>query len=96
MTIYRGNALWHREAGKSRPITDSPQANIGAYVGGSLQWSGRLAEFRIWDKARTAEEIGADWSRRLTGKGAGPGRLLASQPDRCERDDAGPGRQLSR
>ena len=71
MTIYRGNALWHREAGKSRPITDSPQANIGAYVGGSLQWSGRLAEFRIWDKARTAEEIGADSSRRLTGKEPG-------------------------
>ncbi len=71
MTIYRGNALWHREAGKSRPITDSPQANIGAFVGGSLQWSGRLAEFRIWDKARTAEEIGADSSRRLTGKEPG-------------------------
>ena len=69
MTIYRGNTLWHREAGKSRPITDSPQANIGAYVGGSLKWSGRLAEFRISDKARTAEEIGADSSRRLTGKG---------------------------
>src|SRR5208337_2034687 len=71
MTIYRGNGLWHREVGKSRPITDSPQANIGAYVGGSLNWSGRLAEFRIWDKARTAEEIGADSSRRLTGKEPG-------------------------
>ena len=71
MSIYRNGALWHREAGKSRPIGDIAHANIGSYVDGAYQWSGRLAEFRIWDKPRTEQEIAADCVRRLTGREPG-------------------------
>ena len=34
-------------------------------------WNGRIAEVRIWNKARTAEQIQADMSQRLTGQESG-------------------------
>jgi len=71
LLIYRGGALWHREAGKTRPITESPHAHIGAFAGGAYKWSGRLAEFRIWDKPRSEQEIRADMGRRVTGQEPG-------------------------
>ena len=71
MSIYRNGALWHRAGGQARPLAEGGYANIGAYVNGAHKWSGRLAEFRIWDRARTEEEIRADRGRRLTGKEPG-------------------------
>ena len=71
MSIYRNGALWHRAGGQARPLAEGGHANIGAYVNGSYKWSGRLAEFRIWDRPRTEEEVRADRGRRLTGKEPG-------------------------
>ena len=71
MAIYRDGALWNDASGQSRPITESQMAHIGAYVDGNYKWSGRLAEFRIWNRPRTAEEIRADRGRRLTGQEPG-------------------------
>jgi cyanobactin cluster PatC/TenC/TruC protein len=71
MSIYRNGALWQRVGGKARPLAEGGHANIGAFVNGAHKWSGRLAEFRIWDRARTEEEVRADRGRRLTGKEPG-------------------------
>ena len=46
-------------------------AIIGAYVDAYYPWSGRLSEFRLWDRPRTEEEIRADRGRRLTGREPG-------------------------
>ena len=51
MAIYRGGVLWHKGEERFRPITEGSLAIIGAYAEGNYKWSGRLAEFRIWDKA---------------------------------------------
>ena len=71
MAIYRDGALWHKEEGRTRPLSDAALAMIRAYADGNYKWSGRLADFRLWDKARTAEEIAADRSHRLTGREPG-------------------------
>ncbi len=71
MAIYRDGALWHKDGGRTKPLVDGALAIIGAYADGNYKWSGRLAEFRIWEKVRTAEEIAADRSRRLTGREPG-------------------------
>ncbi|MBV8611957.1 MAG: hypothetical protein JO034_31510, partial [Singulisphaera sp.] len=71
MSIYRNGALWLRAGGKARPLAEGRNANIGAFVDGTRKWSGRLAEFRIWDRARTEEEVRADRGRRLTGQEPG-------------------------
>ncbi|MGB8686527.1 MAG: LamG domain-containing protein, partial [Microcoleus sp.] len=41
---------------------------IGSYNGGSEFSKGQIAEVRIWNKARTQQEIQADMRKRLTGK----------------------------
>jgi Concanavalin A-like lectin/glucanases superfamily len=43
---------------------------IGCYNGGSEFTNGQIAEFRIWNKARTQAEIQANMNKRLTGKEA--------------------------
>jgi uncharacterized protein (DUF2252 family) len=67
MAIYRDGVLWHKDGGRTNPLTDGALAIIGAYIGENYKWAGRLAEFRIWDRARTAEEIAGGRSQRLTG-----------------------------
>jgi cyanobactin cluster PatC/TenC/TruC protein len=71
MKVYLDGVLWNKGVGKRKAIPESVLANIGAYVDGGNQWSGRLAEFRIWDKPRTAGEIFADQCRPLTGRESG-------------------------
>jgi len=71
MAIYRDGALWHKDGGRTKPLVDGALAIIGAYVEGNYKWSGRLADFRIWERARTAEEIAGDRSHRLTGREPG-------------------------
>ncbi|NEP86225.1 MAG: LamG domain-containing protein [Okeania sp. SIO2C2] len=58
--------------------TDSFQIGAGVWSGGTLDpFHGQMAEVRVWNKARSAEEIKADMRQRLTGQESG---LLAYFP----------------
>ncbi len=54
------------------PKLNCKKSAIGADIGGSnyglCEFHGKMAEVRIWNKARTQAEIQADMSKRLTGK----------------------------
>ena len=83
MAIYRNGVLRLREEGKTMPISESPIAYIGKSFM-NQHWGGWLAEFRIWDRARTDVEIAAAMNKRLTGSEPG---LIALWPlDRIEPD----------
>jgi len=84
MSIYHNGALWHHEGGKTVPISDAVIARVADSPSGAHGWNGWLAEFRLWDRARTAAEIGAAMNKRLTGSEPG---LVALWPlDRIEPD----------
>lgn len=52
--------------------SDSFKIGAGVWSGGTRNlFKGQISEVRIWNKARTAEEIKADMHRRLTGKESG-------------------------
>ncbi len=88
MSIYYEGGLWHHEVGKKRAIPASPFASIGSNHGGFQKWSGRLTEFRIWDRARSGAEISAYKDRRLTGAESG---LISLWPlDRINPDGTTP------
>ena len=88
MFIYFEGGPWHQETGKPRLIPASPFASIGSGHGGFQKWSGRLAEFRVWDRARTGPEILADKDRRLSG--VEPGLVSLWPLDRINSDGTTP------
>jgi hypothetical protein len=73
MFIYRNGKIWHQGSGRTQPISGLGKFLIGAfyYNNKSGKWSGPLAEFRMWNKARTQAEIQADMNKTLTGKESG-------------------------
>ncbi|MCF3627300.1 DUF2235 domain-containing protein [Planktothrix agardhii 1801] len=77
MYIYRNGGVWHRGNGHNRPLTGIKKLVIGSSVNSSHHWKGSLAEFYIWNQARTQEEIKQDMNRRLVGDELG---LLAYLP----------------
>ncbi|WP_438031091.1 LamG-like jellyroll fold domain-containing protein [Sorangium sp. So ce233] len=77
--LYRDGEVIAQDTTTSDLVASA--VTIGGVVGGSHQVSnpfhGDIAEVRIWDKARTADEIRADMRRRLAGTEA---NLLACYP----------------
>ncbi|MEA5581229.1 LamG-like jellyroll fold domain-containing protein [Nodularia harveyana UHCC-0300] len=73
MFIYRNGKIWHQGSGRTQPISGLQKFLIGAfyYNNKSGKWSGPLAEFRMWNKARTQAEIQADMNKTLTGNESG-------------------------
>lgn len=77
------NLLLYINGIESKSISHTPVDNYGSssdlFKIGAGVWSGgtqnpfkgQISEVRIWNKARTAEEIKADMHRRLTGKESG-------------------------
>lgn len=59
MKIYIDGVQFHSGTGKTKPI-DLRNFRIGRSLTGSTAWSGRLNEFRIWNKELSATTI-ADW-----------------------------------
>ncbi len=68
MAILCNGEPWHKETGRPKPIPESNLTCIGSSIDPNHKWSGRLAEFRIWDRPRTVEEVRADRGRRLSGR----------------------------
>jgi hypothetical protein len=67
MSIYRDGNLWHREQAKHRKMEPISAAYLGAFINGSDPWSGRIAEFRVWNTARSTVAIQDNFRARLRG-----------------------------
>ena len=81
MYIYRNGGVWHRGNGHNRPLTGIKKLVIGSSVNSSHYWKGSLAEFYIWNQARTQEEIKQDMNRRLVGDELGLSTYLPLNGD---------------
>ncbi len=73
MNIYYNGTLWHHGENKKVPIESVHHFCIGAYADGSggYNWNGLLSEFRIWNRALTAQQIKNRMHKRVTGKETG-------------------------
>ena len=68
MSIYRNGELWHQGEGKKKSLADIQKLHIGGDANhNNRYWKGSLAELRIWDTARTPEEIQKNMNSRLAG-----------------------------
>lgn len=74
MLIYRQGKIWHEADSSPKSLAGISKLTLGCGVNLSQFWKGSLAEFRIWDYARTATEIQQDSERFL--KGDEPGLVL--------------------
>ena len=63
MKIYRNGLLWHSASNKKKPLPKTKTAKISS----PYHYHGALAEFCIWDKAKTESEIQADMGKDLVG-----------------------------
>ena len=72
MRIYRNGALEAQKAGMTPFVRGALDLNLGQVNGGFF--AGQLDEFRIWNVARSSNEIQTNFMRSLTGNE--PGLLL--------------------
>ncbi|MEO0932937.1 MAG: LamG-like jellyroll fold domain-containing protein, partial [Cyanobacteria bacterium J06641_2] len=71
-------SISHASVDNYGSFSDSFKIGAGVWFGGKQNpFKGQISEVRIWNKARTAEEIQADMHQRLTGKESG---LVADLP----------------
>jgi linolenate 9R-lipoxygenase len=89
MYIYQNGKIWHQGSGQKRSLAGIQKLVIGSYVNASHPWKGSLAEFRIWNQARTALEIEQQMSRRLVGGEPGLAVYLPFDGDASDRTIAG-------
>nr|AQX77697.1 NocS [Nodularia sp. HBU26] len=71
MFIYRNGEIWHQGEGNTKTLSGIQKFVIASSVNGSHYWKGSLTEFRIWNSARTPEEIQQNMNSRLTGNEPG-------------------------
>lgn len=71
MSIYRDGEIWHQGDGHHKSLAGIAKFAIGSFVNASYYWKGLLAEFRIWNQARTQAEIQQNKNSRLMGTEAG-------------------------
>lgn len=71
MKIFRNGTLWHSGTGKTQLLPKTQTLTLGCFFDQTNFYNGAVAEFCIWNVARTQAEIQADMSKRLTGKEAG-------------------------
>ncbi len=55
--VYRNGELFHSGSGLSRPMNGIGVAVLGAHIAGGSPWVGEIAELRIWNVERTADQI---------------------------------------
>lgn len=89
MYIYQNGKIWHQGSGQKRSLAGIQKLVIGSFVNASCHWKGSLAEFRIWNQARTALEIEQQMSRRLVGGEPGLAVYLPFDGDASDRTIAG-------
>lgn len=63
MNIYKDGVLWLTGTGKNLQVGEINKFILGANAGLSNNWSGKIDEFRIWDKALDGTTIG-DWMHK--------------------------------
>ncbi|WP_424102256.1 LamG-like jellyroll fold domain-containing protein [Moorena producens] len=74
MSIYRNGNLWHQDSNKTQSLDGIHACIIGAcneQTPPIYYWNGQLSEFRIWDSARTQNQIQANMGKSLTGTESG-------------------------
>lgn len=64
MKLYKNGVLVDSATGIN-PLADGIAAYIGSYNGGNV-WGGEIDEVRIWNVARTEEEISENYNQTLT------------------------------
>ena len=89
MYIYQNGKIWHQGSGQKRSLAGIQKLVIGSSVNANCHWKGSLAEFRIWNQARTALEIEQQMSRRLVGGEPGLAVYLPFDGDASDRTIAG-------
>lgn len=69
MSIYRNGILWHTATGKTKPLPKTAQVKVGRLaVEDRCYYHGAIADLRIWNRARTQEEIQSDFGKTLKGE----------------------------
>jgi hypothetical protein len=71
MSIYRNGVLEASKSGASTFSRGQNDLSLGWTPVDSGFFDGELDEFRIWNRARTTEEISRDWNVRLAGTETG-------------------------
>ncbi|WP_071187587.1 LamG-like jellyroll fold domain-containing protein [Trichormus sp. NMC-1] len=71
MLIYRNAEIWHQGEGQKKSLAGIDKFIIGCFSNNSYYWKGYLTEFRIWNIARTPEEIQQNMNSRLRGNEPG-------------------------
>jgi hypothetical protein len=89
MYIYQNGKIWHQGSGQKRSLAGIQKLVIGSFVNASCYWKGSLAEFRIWNQARTQLEIEQQMNRRLVGSERGLCLYLPLDGDANDRTIAG-------
>jgi len=89
MYIYQNGKLWHQGGGQNRTLSQIQKFVIGAAANAAHPWKGSLAEFRIWNQARTQLEIEQQMNRRLVGSERGLCLYLPLDGDANDRMIAG-------
>ena len=84
MFTYRNGEIWHQGEGNTKTLSGIQKFVIGSFVNGGNYWKGYLTELRIWNAARTPEEIKQNMNFRLTGDEAG---LVGYYPLNEDSDD---------
>ncbi len=72
--IYRQGEIWQEAESTTKSLAGLNKLTLGCGFNLSQFWKGSLAEFRIWDYARSTTEIKQDSERFL--KGDEPGLIL--------------------
>ncbi|MFO5471930.1 MAG: LamG-like jellyroll fold domain-containing protein, partial [Dolichospermum sp.] len=89
MYIYQNGKLWHQGGGQNRSLSPIQKFVIGSAPNAVSPWKGSLAEFRIWNQARTQLEIEQQMNRRLVGSERGLCLYLPLDGDANDRTIAG-------
>ncbi|NET04933.1 MAG: hypothetical protein F6K16_09415 [Symploca sp. SIO2B6] len=73
MKIYYNGKLWHcnDDHSKTGILSTAKTVRLGSYVNGGTKYHGKIDEVRIWNYARSQEQIQADKDRRLSGNEPG-------------------------
>ncbi|NEP89362.1 MAG: hypothetical protein F6K18_22400 [Okeania sp. SIO2C2] len=73
MKIYYNGKLWHwnDDNSKTSILPTVKTVKLGSYVNGGVYYYGKIDEVRIWNYARSEEQIQADMNRRLSGNESG-------------------------
>ncbi|MCC5611365.1 LamG domain-containing protein [Nostoc sp. CHAB 5834] len=71
MYIYQNGKVWHQGSGQKRSLAGIQKFVIGSAANATNYWKGSVAEFRIWNQARTQLEIEQQMNRRLVGSERG-------------------------